>query len=70
MYKGLSKDILQGEMDASTIEKNIILPSGFTSEARHMMQNYRDAMAICNWMRYLNLFIIFTCNPKWLEIQR
>lgn len=35
-----------------------------------MIQNYQDAMAICRWAGYPDLFITFTCNPKWPEIQR
>lgn len=35
-----------------------------------MIQNYQDAMAICKWVGYPDLFITFTCNPKWPEIQR
>ncbi|XP_031124265.1 uncharacterized protein LOC116026979 [Ipomoea triloba] len=35
-----------------------------------MVQNYHDAMAICRWIGYSNLFITFTCNPKWPEIER
>ncbi|XP_031126204.1 uncharacterized protein LOC116028585 [Ipomoea triloba] len=35
-----------------------------------MIQNYQDAMAICRWIGYPSLFITFTCNPKWPEIQR
>ena len=27
-------------------------------------------MAICRWAGYPDLFITFTCNPKWSEIQR
>ncbi|XP_074266035.1 uncharacterized protein LOC141588494 [Silene latifolia] len=27
-------------------------------------------MAICKWYGYLDLFITFTCNPKWPEIMR
>ena len=37
---------------------------------RYMIQNYQDAMAICRWAGYPDLFITFTCNPKWPEIQR
>jgi len=33
-----------------------------------MIQNYQDAMAIGNWTGYPDLFITFTCNPKWPEI--
>ena len=33
------------------------------------MQTFQDAMAICRWAGYPNLFITFTCNAKWPEIQ-
>ncbi|KAF3665528.1 hypothetical protein FXO38_09519 [Capsicum annuum] len=29
-----------------------------------------DAMAICKWAKYPDLFITFTCNPKWPEVTR
>ncbi|KAH7520860.1 hypothetical protein FEM48_Zijuj08G0190600 [Ziziphus jujuba var. spinosa] len=35
-----------------------------------MIQNYQDAMAICKWVGYPELFITLTCNPKWLEVVR
>ena len=35
-----------------------------------MIQNYQDAMAIYRQYENPNLFITFTCNPKWLEIIR
>ncbi|CAH9130021.1 unnamed protein product, partial [Cuscuta epithymum] len=35
-----------------------------------MIQNYQDAMAICRWAGYPDLFITFTCNPKWSEVTR
>ncbi|XP_019196182.1 PREDICTED: uncharacterized protein LOC109190186 [Ipomoea nil] len=68
-YKGLSDALTRGEVDPSTFGKRIILPSSFTGGARYMVQNYQDAVAICRWIGYPNLFITFTCNPKWLEIQ-
>lgn len=33
------------------------------------MQNYQDATAICSWVGYPDLFLMFTCNPKWIEIE-
>jgi len=33
-----------------------------------MIQNYQDAMAICGWAEYPDLFITFTCNHKWQEL--
>ena len=35
-----------------------------------MMQNYLDAMTICKVYGYPDLFITFTCNPNWPEIER
>ena len=35
-----------------------------------MMQNYLDAMAMCKSYGFPDLFITFTCNPKWPEITR
>ncbi|XP_031124334.1 uncharacterized protein LOC116027048 [Ipomoea triloba] len=70
VYKGLSDALFRGDIDPATQGKIIILPSSFTGGARYMIQNYQDAMAICRWIGYPNLFITFTCNPKWPEIQR
>jgi hypothetical protein len=33
-----------------------------------MVQNYQDEMAICRLYSPPDLFITFTCNPKWQEI--
>nr|GEW01750.1 uncharacterized protein [Tanacetum cinerariifolium] len=35
-----------------------------------MRECYLDAMAICKWYGYPDLFITFRCNPKWPEITR
>nr|GEY14846.1 hypothetical protein [Tanacetum cinerariifolium] len=55
---------------ASDTGKSIRLPSSFTGGSRYMLQNYMDAMAICKWFGYPDLFITVTCNPKWPEITR
>ncbi|XP_041999843.1 uncharacterized protein LOC121749330 [Salvia splendens] len=70
LYSGLAEAVLRGETDGSRYGKRIILPSSFVGGARYMVQNYQDAMAICRWIGYPNLFITFTCNPKWPEICR
>ncbi|CAH9148733.1 unnamed protein product, partial [Cuscuta epithymum] len=70
MYKGLTDALLRGDINPATQGKRIVLPSSFTGGARYMIQNYQDAMAICRWIGYPNLFITFTCNPKWPEIVR
>jgi hypothetical protein len=30
--------------------------------------NLQDAVAVCRWVGYPNLFVTFTCNAKWPEI--
>ncbi|MCH81881.1 helicase-like protein, partial [Trifolium medium] len=68
MYKGLTEAILRGDSDAANTGKRIVLPASFVGGARYMIQNYQDAMAICSWAGYPDLFITFTCNHKWPEI--
>lgn len=70
IYKGLADAVLRGETDPATTGKRIVLPSSFTGSARYLFQNYQDAMAICRWAGYPDLFITFTCNPKWPELHR
>ncbi|XP_076946714.1 uncharacterized protein LOC143618348 [Bidens hawaiensis] len=60
----------RGTTDVSKVGKRVILPSSFTGGARYMTQNYLDAMSICKWYGYPNLFLTFTCNPKWPEVKR
>ncbi|XP_031096995.1 uncharacterized protein LOC116001246 [Ipomoea triloba] len=69
-YKRLTDALTNGEVDPTAQGKRIILPSSFTGGARYMIQNYQDAMAICKAMGYPSLFITFTCNPKWPELER
>ncbi|KAG7586074.1 P-loop containing nucleoside triphosphate hydrolase [Arabidopsis thaliana x Arabidopsis arenosa] len=48
----------------------ILIPASFTGGPRYMVQSYYDAMAICKHYGFPDLFITFTCNPKWPEITR
>ncbi|CAA0808023.1 Unknown protein, partial [Striga hermonthica] len=70
IYRGVADAVLRGDTDARARGKRVILPSSFTGGARYMIQNYQDAMAICKWAGYSDLFITFTSNPKWPEITR
>ncbi|KAF8092050.1 hypothetical protein N665_0426s0008 [Sinapis alba] len=47
-----------------------VLPASFTGGPRYMKNNYLDAMAICKHFGFPDLFITFTCNPKWPELTR
>ena len=49
--------------------KRIILPASFIARPQYLFQNYQNAMAICRYYGYPDLFITFTCNAKWPEIQ-
>ncbi|GJW08505.1 hypothetical protein Tco_1570928 [Tanacetum coccineum] len=50
--------------------KKYVLPTTFIGNPRYMLQNYLDAMSICKFYGYPDLFITFTCNPSWPEISR
>ncbi|KAL0319969.1 UNVERIFIED_CONTAM: hypothetical protein Sradi_5258400 [Sesamum radiatum] len=52
-----------------SVGKRFVLPSSFTGGPRYMVQNYQDAMAICRYYGPPDIFLTFTCNPKWSEIQ-
>ncbi|XP_062075050.1 uncharacterized protein LOC133779064 [Humulus lupulus] len=68
LFSGLMDTIHRGDSDCSKVGKSIILPSSHTGGPRYRVQNYQDAMAICKWAGYPDLFLTFTCNPKWPEI--
>ena len=70
LREGLTEAIVRGETNSSSYGKRIILPSSFTGGARYMIQNYQDAIAICQSVGYPDLFITFTCNPNWPKIVR
>ena len=69
LYSGLRDAVLMGDTSPASIGKRIVLPSSFTWSPRYMIENYQDAMAICRWAGYPDLFISFTCNAKWPEIE-
>ena len=60
---------MRGDTTPASIGKRIVLSSSFTGSPRYMIENYQDAMVICKWASYPNLFITFTCNAKWPEIE-
>ncbi|XP_023916072.1 uncharacterized protein LOC112027653 [Quercus suber] len=68
LYKGLKDAVMRGDTTSASSGKIFVLPSSFTGSPRYMIENYQDAMAICRWAGYLDLFITFTCNTRWPEI--
>uniref|UniRef100_A0A0D3E4S6 ATP-dependent DNA helicase n=1 Tax=Brassica oleracea var. oleracea TaxID=109376 RepID=A0A0D3E4S6_BRAOL len=68
LYNNVCDAIQQGDASSKKMGKRIILPSSFTGGPRYMVENYRDAMAICRWYGNPDLFITITANPKWEEV--
>ncbi|XP_074277650.1 uncharacterized protein LOC141601280 [Silene latifolia] len=62
-------DIDKGNYVGATVGTRTILPATFTGCARYMQQNYQDEMAKCRWFGNPHLFITFTANPKWPEVE-
>ena len=69
LYQGINEVVLRGDIQGSKIGK-IILLSSLTGSPRYMINNYQDAIAICRAYGNPDLFITFTCNTSWPEIQR
>ncbi|XP_075645785.1 uncharacterized protein LOC142616929 [Castanea sativa] len=68
LYKGLKDAVMRGDTTPASAGKRFVLPSSFTRSPRYIIENYQDAMVICRWAGYLDLFITFTCNTRWPEI--
>ncbi|KAL6556938.1 hypothetical protein OROHE_006814 [Orobanche hederae] len=60
----------RGETNLAAQGLPVVLPSSYTGSPQYMIQNFQDAMTICGWAGYPDLFITLTCNPKWPEISR
>ncbi|KAF7813324.1 uncharacterized protein G2W53_034300 [Senna tora] len=69
-YVTLTTAVSNGKSSSSSIGKRIILPSSFIGSQRYSRENYQDAMTICAATGFPDLFITFTCNPRWLELDR
>lgn len=69
LYMGLM-DFVNNQAEKRDLKAGriVILPSSFTGGKRYMQQNYQDAMVLVAKFGKPDLFITFTCNPKWKEI--
>lgn len=68
VYNNIVDCVNRGDTDASTVGKRIVLPASYTGSPRFMQQIYQDCLAVCRKLGHPDLFITFTCNPKWPEI--
>ncbi|XP_074300820.1 uncharacterized protein LOC141632144 [Silene latifolia] len=69
-YKNLSNAVGRGDIEPSSAGARYIVPATFPGGDKWKKVNYLDTMTICKWFGYPDLFITFTCNPKWPEIIR
>ena len=66
--QGVFDAIDKGLTESDQIGKKTLLPSSHTGCKRYVIQNYHDGIAICRVYGPPDLFVTFTCNPKWQEI--
>jgi len=67
LYNGLADAVhAHDELNAGTF---VVLPSTHPGSPRHNHQAYQDAMAGVKKFGKPDIFLTFTCNPKWEEIQ-
>jgi hypothetical protein len=66
-----ARDALHNQNNESmnNVGQRVILPATFVGSPRYMTQRYFDAMAVVAKFGKPDLFITFTCNPDWPEIQ-
>lgn len=67
------RDAVAGNIDGNLNPNNIgnafILPSSYIGSPRNMQEYIQDAMTYVRHYGRPDLFITFTCNPNWEEIQ-
>jgi hypothetical protein len=68
-YKNLNEHLATNSEGANNLGKHVVLPTSFVGGKRYMDALYFDGMAISATVGFPDLFITFTCNPNWLEIQ-
>ena len=64
---GLEEAMDKGEVDR--VGKEYILPASHTGSVKWFHSKYQDAMSIVQEFKKPDLFITFTTNPKWFEIE-
>src|SRR6266498_3998500 len=67
--QGIYDVVEKGIYETNQIGNKVLLPSSHVGSRRYVIQNYHDGIAICRVYGALDLFITFTCNPKWTEIK-
>ncbi|UYV61785.1 hypothetical protein LAZ67_1006539 [Cordylochernes scorpioides] len=63
------QDALRADENLANIGQIVILPSSFTGGPCYLHERTQDAMTYVRSYGRPQLFITFTCNPQWKEIQ-
>ncbi|CAN1128779.1 hypothetical protein LINPERPRIM_LOCUS22310 [Linum perenne] len=66
---GQTRNTMRGDSDLEHTGKHIILASSHTGSPRYKYENFQDAVAICRTLGFPGLFITFTCNTQWPEVE-
>lgn len=66
--KTIRADTYQAVVNAQAGKQRVVLPSSYPGGSRYMKQLYQDAMALTAKFGRPDLFVTFTCNPKWREM--
>ncbi|XP_071579388.1 uncharacterized protein [Temnothorax nylanderi] len=67
-YIHLRDAVGRQDADVSQLGKMVVLPSSFTGGPRYMYERTQDAITYVRYHGRPDLFITFTCNPKWKDI--
>ena len=70
LYNGLADMLEAGDVNFAQVGRRVVLPSSYVGGDRFMQKLYQDSIAIVRRFGKPSLFIIFTANPKWEEIER
>ena len=68
LYGGIEDALISEDIDPRAVGR-LILPSTYTGGPRFMAKLYQNSMAIVRYFGKPSLFITFTSNPNWKEIQ-
>lgn len=64
------RDAINADGNAQNVGRTTILPATYVGSPRHMHEYPQDAMCYVRHYGTPDLFVTFTCNPKWTEIQQ
>ncbi|VDP42082.1 unnamed protein product [Heligmosomoides polygyrus] len=67
--RSLQDYMIGDENDSGPQGRRIVLAASFAGGPRFMVSQYQDAMTIVSKYGKPDIFLTFTCNPNWKEIQ-